>query len=399
MVCLNIGIIGLGKLGKPVFEFFSEKIKQNTEYEDSKFYGTDIIKEGRESEYYILCDNIKDICCLASDIIFIAVPTPHHYDYDGSKPTSMLEPKNFDTNIVKDVLHEIKKYKSDTQTIVLISTVLPGTVREEFQEIIPELIYNPYFIAMGTVKEDMTNPEMVVIGIKDKNEKNYNLNKLLQFYDLLYKGSKRIVIGTWEEAEAIKVFYNTFISTKLSFVNMILDFSTKIKNLDPDFVCRELSKSNYRLISDMYMKPGMGDGGPCHPRDNIALSYLSKKYNMNYDFFGTIMKIREKQAQNIAKLLVDTLINNNYDKIVINGKTYKENVPLCDGSYAILVGNYCRTMGHDPLYIDRNLTLDFGLDPTMKYVVLLSHKELYTQFPENTIVIDPWDGLRIKKIL
>jgi len=395
---LNVGIIGLGKLGKPVFEFFSEEFHRLDNYKNSKFYGFDIVKENRESDHYIFCNSIEELFRKNLNIIFIAVPTPHNLDYDGSKPTSSLTPKNFDISIVKNVLNEITKYKKENQTIVLISTVLPGTTRESFGEIIPDLIYNPYFIAMGTVKEDMRNPEMIVIGINNKtnSENTEKLNRLLYFYDILYNKEKRIVVGTWEEAEAIKVFYNTFISTKISFVNMILDFSKKIKNLDPNFVCQELSKSTYRLISDMYMKPGMGDGGPCHPRDNIALSYLSQKYDMSYDFFGFIMKIREEQAKNAAKLLISTLIENNYDKIIINGKSYKDNVNLIDGSYSILIGNYCKELGYEPFYIDNNTQIK--LDPKLKYVVLLSHKKLYYEFSRNTIIIDPWEGYKIEKL-
>ena len=81
----------------------------------------------------------------------------------------------------------------------------------------------------------------------------------------------RYVIGTWDECECIKVFYNTFISTKIGLVNMIQDVAEKQGNINVDVVTTALAKSDQRIMGPSYMKAGMGDGGACHPRDNIAL--------------------------------------------------------------------------------------------------------------------------------
>ena len=80
-----------------------------------------------------------------------------------------LEPKDFDYTILKKVLTEVNKYASSHQQVVLISTVLPGTIREQLLPLVPKctFIYNPYLIAMGTVKEDFRNPEMIMIGTEN----------------------------------------------------------------------------------------------------------------------------------------------------------------------------------------------------------------------------------------
>ena len=86
------------------------------------------------------------------------------------------------------------------------------------------LIYNPYLIAMGSIKEDMRQPEMLIIGTNDGN-RSEDVISLIDFYRELQKKQTRIIVGTWEEAESVKIFYNTFISAKLSLVNMIQDVS------------------------------------------------------------------------------------------------------------------------------------------------------------------------------
>jgi UDPglucose 6-dehydrogenase len=148
------------------------------------------------------------------------------------------------------------------------------------------------------------------------------------------------------------------------------------------------------------MKAGMGDGGACHPRDNIALRYLAEKLDLGYDLFDAIMNAREIQAENLAKELVKHAKNNNMD-IFIHGKAYKPGVEYCDGSYSLLVGHYCETLGYSPTYIDP-LTGD-GIQACYG-VVLLAHnrqityeyrgfietQKLYCEIEKGSIVIDPW---------
>ena len=81
---------------------------------------------------------------------------------------------------------------------------------------------------------------------------------------------------------------------------MIQEVGNKLFFTDVDKVTNALAKSNKRIMSPNYMKAGMGDGGPCHPRDNIALRWLAKNLNLGYDMFETIMTAREKQAENMA---------------------------------------------------------------------------------------------------
>lgn len=397
---VNIGFIGIGKLGLPCAETIARK--------NHNVAGYDIVSKA--SETIDIQDNIKSTV-MNKDIVFIAVPTPHDEAYGGDSPCSDLPPKDFDYSIVKDSIIEANKYMNDTQLLVLISTVLPGTTRRELINLVTNtrFVYNPYLIAMGSVAWDMVNPEMVMIGTADGST-NGDAKELIEFYNTIMENNPRYVVGTWDECECIKVFYNTFISAKIGLVNMIQDVAEKQKNINVDIVTDALAKSSLRIMSPQYMTAGMGDGGACHPRDNIALRYLSDQLNLKYDLFGSVMKSREVQAKNLAETLVYHAKTNKYP-IVIHGKAYKPNVPYTDGSYSLLVGHYCEELGIEPHYVDPetgdewtgNTPAVFLLahNPTVTYKYMDNTKnntKLYCEILPNSVVVDPWRSFEMDHV-
>jgi len=233
---------------------------------------------------------------------------------------------------------------------------------------------------MGTVKEDMIRPEMIIIGTED-GSRTGDAEKLTEFYGTFVYPKTRCEIGTWDEAEAIKIFYNTFISTNVALVNMIQDVAEKNGNINTDVVTGALARSTKRIISDAYLKAGMGDGGGCHPRDNIALRWMAENLGLGYDLFDAIMKAREVQAENIAKKLVFLSGMHNLP-IVIMGKSYKPGVDHVEGSTSIMVGHFCENQGHNVLFDDKE----------GKAVYLLGHYNTFnqTEFPEGSVILDPW---------
>jgi UDPglucose 6-dehydrogenase len=337
---MNIGFIGLGKLGLDCAEVFAEK---------HTVRGYDIYP--RHSDSVKVCD--IDELVNKSDWIFIAVPTPHAEGYDGSTPSSHMTPQDFGHDAVIDAIDKINMHATTGKKIVLISTVLPGTTRKHFYPRLDkrhQFLYNPYLIAMGSVKWDMVNPEMVMIGTEDGNP-NTVARGLIDLYKTVMQNDPRYEIGTWDECEAIKIFYNTFISAKLGLANMIQDFAVKIGNINVDVVTGALARSTMRIMGPKYMTAGMGDAGACHPRDNIALRWLAQEYDIGYDMFDTIMHAREIQAENLAKFLVKEAKERGMS-IVIHGKAYKPDVPYCIGSYSTLIGHYIKKLGFNIRYID-----------------------------------------------
>jgi UDPglucose 6-dehydrogenase len=389
----NIAMIGCGKLGLPCAEVMSQCYN---------VVGYDVIKD--QSAKIPLLDSIKETI-EGRDLIFVAVPTPHDSIYGGSTPIANLPPKDFDYSIVQSVLTEINQYVNKKQLVVLISTVLPGTVRAHLEPCITNarFIYNPYLIAMGSVKWDMVNPECLIVGTEDGSATG-DAKLLIDFYEPLMENNPHINIGTWDEAECIKIFYNTFISAKISLVNMIQDVAEKNGNINVDVVTDALKAATQRITGTRYLTAGMGDAGACHPRDNIALRYLAERLDLGYDLFQTIMHSRDQQAKNLALKLVALAKEHNLP-IVIHGRAYKPYVEYTIGSYSELVGHFVEAEGGEVAYADP-LTGDTWAG---RAVVLMAHNpaityagtgveilpnQFYFYIEPGSIILDPWRSIK-----
>jgi UDPglucose 6-dehydrogenase len=394
----NIGFIGIGKLGLDCAEVMAEKFTVR---------GYDIYP--RTSDLIKVCSIEETVN--QSEWIFIAVPTPHEDGYDGSVPSSHMQPMDFGHDAVKDAIAKINQYATSPKKVVLISTVLPGTTRKHFINLLDtqhQFLYNPYLIAMGSVKWDMINPEMVMIGTEDGNW-NGVAAELVDIYKHVMKNNPRYEIGTWDECEAIKIFYNTFISAKVGLVNMIQDFAMKIGNINVDVVTDALARSTMRIMGPKYMTAGMGDAGACHPRDNIALRWLAEEYDIGYDLFDTVMSAREVQARNLADFLITQSQLELDLPIVIHGKAYKPDVPYCIGSYSTLVGHYIKQRGIEVKYVDplADDTTDVVAAMPGPAVYLWAHNrkityeytgdqldtQPYCTIHPGSVIVDPWRKL------
>lgn len=379
----KVAMIGVGKLGQPCAEVMAQHYDVTGYDVDPKnpiFPMKPTIEEA-----------VKD-----RDLIFIAAPTPHDPIYGGETPTSHLPVKDFDYSITIDILKEVNKHVNQNQLVVLISTVLPGTVRNVLRQHITNarFIYNPYLIAMGTVAWDFINPEMVIIGTDDGSLTG-DAKELIDFYKPMMQNDPRYEVGTWDEAESIKIFYNTFISTKLALVNMIQDVAEANGNIDVDVVTNALKNSTYRIMGPAYMKAGMGDAGACHPRDNIALRYLAERLELGYDLFDSIMHAREVQSKKLAEKCLQY-----GKKVTIIGKAYKPRVPYLNGSASMLVGHYIEELGGTVHYYDLNTgDTDLKLDDTDVYLFGYweewVHNIDWTHAKKSYTFVDPWRTMPI----
>ncbi|ESS73488.1 NAD-binding, UDP-glucose/GDP-mannose dehydrogenase family protein [Methyloglobulus morosus KoM1] len=388
---MKIAMIGCGKLGLPVAEVMADHYNvvgyDLTPNLQAKIPMTSNIAEAMHDR----------------DIIFVAVPTPHDSEYGGEKPIADLPARDFNYSIVQDVLKKISLNAKDTQLIVLISTVLPGTIRNHLRHLLTKgkFIYNPYVAAMGSIKQDMANPECLIIGTED-GQMNEDAIAILKFYEPICGNKCPLAIGTWDEAEAIKVFYNTYISAKLSIVNMIQDVAERNGNINVDVVTNALMSATHRITSAKYLTAGLGDAGPCHPRDNIALRFLSERLNLGYDLFQAIMNSRERQAKNLAYRLIE-IANAKNLPVVIHGKSYKPYIEYTHGSYSLLLGYFVEAAGVPVFYVDP-LTGDSLTEP-MQAVYLMAHNpavsyagtditkentEYYCVIPSGSVILDPW---------
>ena len=159
-----------------------------------------------------------------SEIIFVPIQTPHHEKYEG---TTRLPDERVDFNYsylvrgmadISRVVDEI----GESRIVVIISTVLPGTVEREIKPVTSKkirLCYNPFFIAMGTTRADFEKPEFVLLGCDDGETQLI----VEDFYSTIHK--QPVFKTSIKNAELIKVIYNTFISTKIAFINTVMELS------------------------------------------------------------------------------------------------------------------------------------------------------------------------------
>jgi len=412
---MNIGFIGLGKLGLPCALAVESRGHSVVGYDPSEQV-KDII-DTRKLRYqeiwaqdYLDKTNIKiksiEEVVKHSEIIFVPIQTPHGEKFEGSTRIPD-ERKDFDYTFlkkgIKDLSDEIEKQGED-KIVIVISTVLPGTIRREIKPLLgkhTKLCYNPFFIAMGTTMRDFLKPEIVLFGVEDKEASE----KAKKFYRTLHH--QPFYETTIENAELIKVCYNTFISSKISIVNTIMEMCHHLPNTNVDDVTNALKMCDERIISDRYLSGGMGDGGGCHPRDNIALSWLSDKLGVSYNWFDNIMKQREIQTEWLADL-----VEEHCDGLGINilGKSFKPETNITTGSPAILLKNILEERGHgvfmwDP-YVDESweeIKHKYDdVDEPQLYFIGTKHPE-FVDFPyeEGSIIIDPWryipkrDGIKV----
>jgi len=414
---MKLGIIGLGKLGLPVAIAIGAK--------DHDIVGYDINPNINSSKKPIEClntnekdeklqknlsesdiinkstlrfvDSMKE-CLLFGDIIFVAIQTPHDRHFGGQCPIPD-ERKDFDYTWLINCITEINKILCEInqkKIVIIISTVLPGTLRKYIIPIISDninLCYNPFFIAMGTVIYDFYNPEFILLGkINEEAE-----IKVKDFYKTITNAT--VFSTTLENAELIKVSYNTFITTKVVLTNNIMEMCHKLPNTNVDDVTKALSLSTRRLISPAYLTGGMGDGGGCHPRDNIAMSWLSNELGLEYNFYDFIMKKREAQSLFLANIIKENIEKTGL-KVCILGYAFKPETNLIDGSTALLLKHQLNEMNidvdlYDP-YIDN---YEYIFDKKI-YFIGCKHK-IFTEykFANDSLIIDPHRYLNIKNIV
>lgn len=397
---MNIGFVGLGKLGLPCALAIDDVDEHSVKGYDPDKRIKDYLDKGeipyREEgtaellkKHNISFTNLKDVI-ESSEIIFVPIQTPHDPLYDGV--TRLPETRiDFDYSYLVEGLKQISKVLDDLQEeriVVVISTVLPGTIESQIKPILSKyarLCYNPFFIAMGTTINDFLNPEFVLMGIDDRDA----AEKLKLFYKTLH--NKEVFECTLDEAELIKVSYNTFITMKICLANTVAEMSHKLNNINSDNVMDALKLANQRLISDKYLNGGMGDGGGCHPRDNIALSWLSQKVDLSYDWYENLMISREKHTEWLAELTIQKSIEKQME-IFILGKSFKKETNLTNGSPAYLLKNLIEEKNHktkiyDP-FIDNDVE-EFN-EPSVFFIATNHDVFKDITFPAGSVVIDPW---------
>lgn len=409
---MKVGFVGLGKLGLPCALSIENKghevVGTDIDPNVAKYVQRRVIpyREGGTPEL-LQTTNLKVVSLEEtikhSEIVFCPVQTPHLPKYEGI--TRLPDERvDFDytalKTAIKQIADETAKQSKDI-VLVIISTVLPGTVEREIKPLLNKhikLSYNPFFIAMGTTRKDFEDPEFVLLGCDDEEA----TEKIKSLYRTIH--NKPIYETSVAHAEAIKVLYNTYISGKIAFANTIGMLSEEI-GLDADEIVEGLFLATERLISTKYMRAGMGDGGGCHPRDNIALSWLSRELNLPFDWFENIMLQREIHTEWLADK-VEAWIETTKLPVVMCGTAFKRGTNLEIGSPAVLLLNILKERGIEAECFDPHVMPDKPMpDKASIFFIGVNHENFENmRFPKGSVVIDPWgiveeqDGVQLVRI-
>jgi UDPglucose 6-dehydrogenase len=410
---MNVGILGLGKLGFPVALAIESKGHAVQGWDASAA----VQQSARERRFPHPEDGLDELLARSrlelapveelvesAEIVFVAVQTPHDQSLAGS--TRLPDHRrDFDYSFLIEAVGSVAQAAAKQQktvTLAVISTVLPGTMEREIKPLLPpgvELAYNPFFTAMGSTARDFLEPEFVLIGTDRPADSDAPLPRL---YRTLH--DRPLFETDIKTAELIKVAYNTFIGQKIVFANAMMEICHKV-GADVDDLAAALGLARDRIVSPRYLSGGMGDGGPCHPRDNIALSWLSGEADLSHDIFADVMQARENQTQWLADLIAE---HANGLPVVVLGKAFKPESDLTDGSPALLLASILEERGlefaHHDRHIDGAGPPIEGQSPSLFFIATRHPEYREAKFPPRSVVLDPWgyipdqDGVNVVRI-
>lgn len=403
---MKIGFLGLGKLGLPCALAVDMKghdvmgydinpnvlQKERVPYRETGPNGEPSIEPILKASRLRFAKSVRELV-KHSEIIFVPIQTPHEERYEGITRLPG-ERKDFIYRWLIEGLRTLSEEIAavgEDRIVVVISTVLPGTMRKHIFPVLNghvKICYNPFFIAMGTTMRDFLHPEFALLGVRDEGA----AKRVEEFYRTVIDAP--VYRTSIENAEAIKVAYNTYISMKITFANTWMEICHKLPGTDVDAVTGALALANTRIMSPKYLKGGMGDGGGCHPRDNIALSWLARKLDLSYDFFESLMTARERQTEWLAELMesFDPPGGERMLKVIV-GKSFKPETNITVGSPAMLLKNLLQERGHDVEMYDPYVDVGAPVPryPASIFLVGTNHPDFVDfKFPKGSIVIDPW---------
>ena len=337
----TVSIVGLGKLGSPMMAVLAGAGISTIGY-DIRRDVVDAVNAGRapvdEPQLQDYLNRNRDRiratadlreAVLSSDTTFIIVPTPS--DADGV----------FTNAYVEDALRAIGavlREKPGYHNVVVSSTVMPGSMDGPLRDAIehasgrlvgPDLgfCYNPEFIALGSVIRDMESPDVVLIGESDAAAGD----ALAAIHERYVRNTPSIQRMNWVNAEITKIAINTFVTTKISFANMISGLCDTLDGADTDVVTAAVGADT--RVGVKYLKGAVAYGGPCFPRDNRALATLGRQRGVPMTIAEATDQINDWQTERLVagvKGLCEPGAT-----VAVLGLAYKPGTSVCEASQGI----------------------------------------------------------------
>src|SRR6266478_4345858 len=339
----SVSVIGLGKLGTPMAVCFAARgftvhaVDLNPQKVDAISRGVPPVHEPGLGELLAECREritaTKDIesAVIAADVTFVVVATPS--EADGGFSLRYAVPSC-------ESIGRALRTKSAYHLVVVTSTVMPGSMGGPIKSALERasgkrcgvdfgLCYNPEFIALGTVIRDFYYPDFLLIGESDPRAGDL----LSDVYARTCKNSPTTARMNFINAEITKLAVNTYITTKISYANMLARLCEKLPEADVSVVTYALGLDS--RIGSKYLKGAVSYGGPCFPRDNRAFAALAARSGAFSDLADATDRFNRAQVTALAGLVKS--YQSSGDPIGILGLTYKPDTDVFEESFGLLL--------------------------------------------------------------
>jgi len=337
---MRISVIGLGKLGAPLAAVLADKgfdvvgVDLNPHFVEALAAGHAPVSEpglqdriDRARSRLAATTDIADAVG-RTDVTFVIVPTPSGGDGMFSNDNVIAAARTIGAAL---------RRKTNYHLVTITSTVMPGSTGGPIRAAIEQasgrrlgerigLCYSPEFIALGSVVQDMLNPDFVLIGELDRRSGDV----LAGIYRAVCDNRPPVERMSLVNAELTKIALNTYVTMKISFTNMLAGICDRIPGADASVIAAALGQDS--RVGGKYLSPGLGYGGPCFPRDNVALSALARDLNTHADLALATDRINSLQPGRIAALVQRSLASGT---IGILGLSYKPSTSVIEQSQSV----------------------------------------------------------------
>ena len=344
----NISIIGVGKLGLclalnlerkgysiigvDISEDYLKSLNDKT-FNTSEPYVNEYLQESQNIFY---TTDLKT--ALQNDILFIVVRTPSTCDW------------KYDHTDIENITNQLISFgKQPTRKDLIINcTTFPGycnTLQEKLKEYNYFVSYNPEFIAQGTIIKDQINCDNVLIGEADK----YAGDLITNIYKSIVESNPIYNKMDVTEAELTKLSVNCFLTTKISYANMVGDIANRL-GCDAFKVLEAIGTDS--RIGNKYLKPGFGFGGPCFPRDNRALAKCGEEVGVD----AVISKATDEMNEKHLQYQIADFVKSNPDiskTVKIDFITYKKDSILIEESQQLKFALKLKELGYKIKILDQ----------------------------------------------
>ncbi len=390
----KVSVIGLGKLGASMAAAFASRgfdvvgVDVNQSSVDAVNRGeapvqeTDLASTILANRERIRATMNHEDAVLNSDISFVIVPTPS--DDKGS----------FSLQYAKWAFKEIGKAigkKKSYHNVVLTSTVLPGSTRQALVPILEResgktagrdfgVCYSPEFIALGSIIENFLHPDFTLIGEIDPRAGE----QLEEVYSRVVVNGAPSARMSLENAELTKISVNTFVTTKITFANMLAAMCEKIPGGNIDDVTNALGLDT--RIGRKYLTGSIGYGGPCFPRDNVALSFMARQLGIEAGLAETTDSANRALAEIVSKRIL-TMVRKEATVAVL-GLSYKPYSHVTEESQGVAVARQLSKSGLRIVAFDP-MSSQMDIEELRREIVVLDSMEECLGQAEAVLITTP----------